>query len=206
MSYSNRTAAGALLFSGMVVFILGLNVAEELYPGYSVSMNYISDLGATCRGSDCQIFQPSAMIFNASVFIAGLFAVIASCLLWLELRTRLFPGLLALAGTGAMGVGLFPEYHIYLHYASASLAFVFGGIATIAASTVEKSIMRPFSFLLGTITLVAIVLLVSHNYLGLGPGGMERMILYPFALWALGFGGYLMQPCGKTLPASAARK
>jgi len=206
MSYSNRTVAGALLFSGMVIFIIGLNVAEELYPGYSVSMNYISDLGATCRDSGCQVFQPSSTIFNTSVFVAGLFSVIASYLLWLELRTRLFLVLLALAGIGAMGVGLFPEYHIYLHYASAFLAFIFGGIAAIAASTVERSLMRYFSILMGIMTLVAFVLSVSHNHMGLGPGGMERMILYPFALWAVGFGGYLMQPCEETLPASAARK
>jgi hypothetical membrane protein len=206
MSYSNRTAAGALLFSGMVVFIIGLNVAEELYPGYSVSMNYISDLGATCRDSGCQVFQPSSAIFNTTVFVAGLFAVIASYLLWLELRTRLFPGLLALSGIGAMGVGLFPEYHLYLHYTSAFLAFVFGGIAVIAASTIVKSVMRYFSVVMGIMTLAACVLIVTHHYMGLGPGGMERMILYLFALWAVGFGGYLMQPCEKTLPASAAQK
>ncbi len=206
MSYSNRIAAGALLFSGMVIFIIGLNVAEELYPGYSVSMNYISDLGATCRGSDCRVFQPSSMIFNTSVFMAGLFAVIASYLLCLDLRTRLFPGLLALAGIGSMGVGLFPEYHIYLHYASASLAFVSGGIAAISALTVERSIMRYFSFLQGTMTIIAIVLFVSNHHMGLGPGGMERMILYPFALWAVGFGGYLMQPCEEASPASTAQK
>jgi hypothetical membrane protein len=206
MSYSNRTAAGALLFSGMVVFIIGLNVAEELYPGYSVSMNYISDLGATCRDSSCQVFQPSSAIFNTTVFVAGLFSVIASYLLWLELRTRLFPSILALAGIGAMGVGLFPEYHVYLHYTSAFLAFVFGGITAIAASTIVKSVMRYFSIAMGIMTLAASVLLVSHNYLGLGPGGMERMILYPFALWAVGFGGYLMQTCEETLPGSPARK
>jgi len=28
-------------------------------------------------------------------------------------------------------------------------------------------------------------------YLGLGVGGMERMILYPAMLWAIGFGAYL---------------
>lgn len=206
MSYSNQAAAGALLFAGMVIFIIGLNVAEELYPGYSVSMNYISDLGATCRPSGCQIFQPSSTIFNSSVFVAGLFAVLSAYFLWLELRPRLFPWLLAIAGIGAMGVGLFPEYHLHLHYISAFLAFVFGGIAATVASTIVKSTMRYFSVILGAMTLMACVLLVTHHYMGLGPGGMERMILYPFALWAVGFGGYLMQPCGETLSASAARK
>lgn len=198
MRFSNRTIAGSLLFAGMTIFIIGLNVSEELYPGYSVSENYISDLGATCRSGECQVFQPSSMIFNSCVFIAGLCAVTASYFVWLEFKTRLFPGLLALAGAGAMGVGLFPEYHLYFHYASAFLAFVFGGLATIAASTVAKSVMRYFSMLMGLLTLIAFVLTVTHHYMGLGPGGMERMVLYPFALWALGFGGYLLNPCEET--------
>lgn len=198
MRFSNRTVAGSLLFAGMTIFIIGLNVSEELYPGYSVSENYISDLGATCRSGECQVFQPSSLIFNSCVFIAGLCAAIASYFLWREFKTRLFPGLLALAGAGAMGVGLFPEYNLFLHYTSAFLAFVFGGLATIAASTVAKSVMRYFSIMMGLLTLIAFVLMVTHHYMGLGPGGMERMVLYPFALWALGFGGYLLNPCEKT--------
>jgi hypothetical protein len=40
--------------------------------------------------------------------------------------------------------------------------------------------------------LVATVLYGSHVYLGLGAGGMERMVVYPVLLWSIGFGGYLM--------------
>jgi hypothetical membrane protein len=189
--------AGSFLFAGMVLFIIGLNVSEELYPGYSVSENYISDLGATCRSGECRVFQPSSMIFNSCVFIAGLCAVIASYFLCQEYKRHLFPVLLAVAGAGAMGVGLFPEYHLYFHYSSAFLAFVFGGLAATMASTVERSVIRYFSALLGILTLIAFILTISRNDLGLGPGGMERMVLYPFALWAVGYGGYLMNPCGK---------
>ncbi len=197
METSNRIKAGSLLFAGMILFLMGLNISEELYPGYSVSKNYISDLGATCRNGDCQVLQPSSLIFNSSVFIAGLCALAASYFLWLDLKKLLFPGLLAIAGIGAMGVGLFPEYHFYLHYASAFLAFMSGGLAAIAAFTVDKSIMRYFSVLLGSLTLLAFVLMASHQDIGLGPGGIERMILYPFALWAVGFGGFLLNPCEK---------
>jgi len=31
----------------------------------------------------------------------------------------------------------------------------------------------------------------SNFYLGLGPGGMERMVIYPALVWLAGFGGYL---------------
>jgi len=58
-----RHAAGVFLFIGAIQFVLGMLIAEFLYPGYSVSMNYISDLGATCR-TTCIIHQPSASIFG----------------------------------------------------------------------------------------------------------------------------------------------
>jgi hypothetical protein len=45
---------------------------------------------------------------------------------------------------------------------------------------------------LGIIALVAIVLLVTGHYLGIGKGGMERMIAYSILVWALGFGGALI--------------
>ena len=36
---------------------------------------------------------------------------------------------------------------------------------------------------LGGLTLVSLALFVLGIYLGLGPGGMERMIVYPVILW-----------------------
>jgi hypothetical protein len=52
--------------------------------------------------------------------------------------------------------------------------------------------MSYFSLGAGVMTLVATVLYVNGIYLGLGPGGMERMVVYPVLLWSIGFGGYLM--------------
>jgi len=46
--------------------------------------------------------------------------------------------------------------------------------------------------MLGTMSLVALVLFSSGIYLGLGKGGMERMIAYPALLWMVGFSGHLM--------------
>ncbi len=44
MVYSNGKVAGMLFFIAATHFVLGLIVAEALYPGYSISNNYISDL------------------------------------------------------------------------------------------------------------------------------------------------------------------
>ena len=49
--------------------------------------------------------------------------------------------------------------------------------------------------ILGAATLTAAVLFVTtqdYGYLGLGVGGMERMMAYPTLLWVIGFGGYLL--------------
>jgi len=45
MAYSREKVAGMLFFVAAAQFVLGLAIAEALYPGYSVSENYISDLG-----------------------------------------------------------------------------------------------------------------------------------------------------------------
>jgi hypothetical protein len=39
---------------------------------------------------------------------------------------------------------------------------------------------------------LALVLGALGFDLGLGAGGMERMIIYPIIIWGLAFGGYLM--------------
>ena len=52
--------------------------------------------------------------------------------------------------------------------------------------------MSYLSIILGLSTLAALSLFIGGIHLGLGVGGMERMIVYPTLLWAVGFGGHLM--------------
>jgi hypothetical membrane protein len=65
---NNLKIGGSLLFFAGVEFFMGLIIAEALYSGYNISTNTISDLGATCN-PNCIIHEPSATIFNISVFI-----------------------------------------------------------------------------------------------------------------------------------------
>ena len=49
--------------------------------------------------------------------------------------------------------------------------------------------------ILGAATLIAAVIFFTtrdYGYLGLGVGGMERMMAYPTLLWIIGLGGYLL--------------
>jgi hypothetical membrane protein len=189
-----RRAAGASLFVGAVQFVIGMHLAEYLYPGYSVSGNFISDLGATCRATLCTIYQPSASIFNFSVILFGLLIVLCSYFIWREFRSSLITALFCVSGLGAIGVGLFPETAGFLHDIVSFITFLFDGFVAIAASKLVKSPFSYFSILMGLASLTALVLYGANIHLELGPGGMERMIAYPVILWAISFGGYLMSP------------
>ena len=189
---NHRHVAGVSLFIGAAQFVLGLLIAEFLYPGYSVSANYISDLGATCHNKTCIIHQPSAYIFNTSVFLFGCVALIGSYFIWREFQNRLSSLLLNLTGIGMIGVGLFPESTGIVHTIVSFITFFFGGLSAIATYKLVKPPFAYLSVLMGVISLIALALLGSKNFLGLGPGGMERMMAYPLLLWVIGFGGNLM--------------
>jgi len=178
MSFRN---AGTLLFLGGTQFILAMVIAEAVYPGYSVSGNYISDLGV----------GPAAGIFNFSIVLLGTAGILASYLIQ-RASQSIVPALFSIAGAGAVGVGVFPETTGAIHPIVSLIAFLFGGLAAIAAYRFEKSPLNYLSVLLGALALIALALFTSHIYLGLGPGGMERMIAYPILLWLIGFGSQLM--------------
>ena len=118
MDYSNGKVAGALFFIAVTQFVLGLIVSEALYSGYSISDNYISDLGV----------GPSWMIFNSSVFLMGLLLIIGAYFLQRAFNFELLTVLLVLTAIGAMGVGIFTEDFGTIHSVVSLIAFLFGGL------------------------------------------------------------------------------
>ena len=184
MEFTPKLIAGALLFIGAAKFMVLLIVAEALFPGYSVSANYISDLGVN---------PASAWIFNSAILFFGALAILASYFTFRAFGDKLFSALLALSGIGAAGVGIFTESALSIHLLVATTAFLFGGLSAIATYRIAKPPFSWFSAILGLFSLVALALQLSGNYLGLGVGGMERMVAYPILIWAVAFGGYLME-------------
>lgn len=190
MKYSYERIAGTLFFVAASQFVLVLVVAEALYPGYSISANYISDLG----------IGPSAIYFNSSVFFMGLLLLIGSYFLQRAVDYKMLTVLLVLTSVGAMGVGVFTEDFGIIHTVVSLIAFLFGGLSAIFSAVCSyihdsKLLRMPFSIIaviLGLMALGALVLLGSNMDLGLGVGGIERMIAYPLLMWGAGFGGYLI--------------
>jgi len=164
-------------------------IAECLYPNYSVAKDYISELGA--------LSAVTAPIFNTSIIVLGLTAILAAYLLrrGSVITNKVFLNFLALCGIGCVGVGAFPmDSPIpYAHSIAALVAFLFGALAAIASSKFQEAPASYFSIILGVLSLVSLALFVVRMDLGLGIGGIERMISHPTLLWAVMFGGYLMK-------------
>jgi len=198
MAHPNEKTAGILFFVAGAQFVLGLIVAEALYPGYSVSGNYISDLGV----------GPSSMIFNSSAFLFGFLSIIGAYLLPRTVDFRSLTVLLILMAIGSIGVGIFTSAFTTIHGVVSLMAFGFGGLSAIASFKVSKLPLSAISVILGAMTLGALALFAtglvttgslnsneppaSEFFLGIGPGGMERMIAYPALIWLTLFSGHLI--------------
>jgi hypothetical membrane protein len=200
--------AGAVLVLGSLEFIIAMIVVQLKYPGYSDLSNYISDLGG---GK-----SPWAVVFNASVIVVGLLTLLATYLLLSAFNKRfsrtLGLGFFAITGIGAIMVGVFPETSPYLnhniHSISSDIAFIGAGLALIflPAAMLRDTRWdgyRGFTFLLGIVTFLAIVLFTTSAWGALGPGGMERLIVAPILLWAIVVGVHLLSlPTYDRVPVS----
>jgi hypothetical membrane protein len=186
MSIENRSLLGALFFVGAAQFILIILIAEARYPGgYDVANNALSNLGVGPTA------YTNPLLYSAWIALLGAFAFIGSLLGWRTLGTALTITL-AVVGACAIGVGLFPVRISAPHEVFAITAYVFVAVSVIISYRVLRPPLSHFSVGLGIISLVALVLLVTYHNLGIGTGGMERMVAYPIFLWALGFGGSLI--------------
>jgi hypothetical membrane protein len=148
MPYPKETMAGTLFFIATTQFVLCLIIAEALYPGYSVAANYISDLGV----------GPSAIVFNASVFLLGLMLLAGTYLQRHNqtLKTVNIP--LLLMAIGAMGVGIFTKNYTLPHGAVSSAAFFFAGLSAITSYKILPKPLSHISIVLGAMTLAALAL------------------------------------------------
>ncbi len=180
---NNQRLAGVLVFIGAFLFTLAILVVEALRPTYSLNLDSISSLGVGKYG---EIFYYSILILGALIIIAGM-------LLLSGKRREAWQFTIILTGVGAFGVGIFPYLVNYpLHGYFALIAFAFGGITEILFVTHKGTPLRIISPIVGIIVLVSIYFYEANMLFGLGPGGMERMIVYPTLFWALVLSGYLM--------------
>src|SRR5436189_4171437 len=117
----DRQWAGLLLFIGVGQFaVIGLTVSEAVYSeaspsGYSISQNYISDLGV----------GPAALIFDPSIILVGLVVLATAWFLLRAFKDRLVSIVVALGGAGAIAVGVFTEDFGVIHSLVSLWTFIF---------------------------------------------------------------------------------
>jgi hypothetical membrane protein len=100
------------------------------------------------------------------------------------------------AGAGTLLVGLFPENTISdLHILGAAVTFLCGNIALllIGLSPYFSRRLRIYTIGSGIIALIALALFFTHQYAGIGIGGMERITAYPQTIWLIIFGTHTLR-------------
>jgi hypothetical membrane protein len=180
---------GALLVLGSVQFVASMAWVGSQFPRYSLTANYVSDLGNPT-------LSPWAWMFDLSVGCLGLFAVLASALLGAAFpgrpSARIGRAGLGVAGIGALLVGIFPENSTelggHVHFLASALAFVGAALALLflALAMFEDERWRfaaLYTLLSGLVTLLAIggFLTISTSS---DVGAWERVVLAPVLLWS----------------------
>jgi hypothetical membrane protein len=181
-------------------FIVQLIVALGWPIHYSFSKDAISDLGNTICGmyGPRYVCSPFYSWMNISFIVLGATMIAGSTLIYQEFRknnaNKLAFWLMAFAGFGTILVGVFPENTIgYFHSVGALLPFLFGNIALLifGFSLGLSGKFKIYTIASSLVALIALPLFLTHNYLGLGLGGMERLVAHPQTVWLTAFGFYM---------------
>jgi hypothetical membrane protein len=192
--YSPLKIAGALYVVAVFQFFVFELIAETLYPGYSVARNYISDLGATCVNPPstlhCVVHQPSATIFDVSVFLFGLMLLAGTSLVYLGTRKKLYCVSAAVADIAILLAGVFPENTGWPHAVDSVVLFNFLGLSLILAWTiVNRPILRYLPVTFGALTLIFNLFNLPAEVVGVG--GQERLLVLSALLGLFSIGVYL---------------
>ncbi len=194
MDFNVKRITGLLFIVSVVQFIFATIICESVYSGYSVGQQVVSDLG------NWNLAGNYSAIFNISIILMGILIIVGAYFIQRIFKsafTPVFMSLGVLLGVGYIGVGVFAENISRLHNIFALIMFVFGAIFAIMSYKFVKSPFSHVSIILGVTSLLAyflwmLGLQMPVFHLGLGIGGMERLILYPILLWVLSFGAYLI--------------
>jgi hypothetical membrane protein len=179
-------------------FIVEIIVSHGWPVPYNFSADAISDLGNSACGlySGRYVCSPYFTWMNVSFVVLGATMIAGSTLIYQEFaKSKLNKAAftcMALAGFGTILVGIFPENTInLLHSAGALLPFLLGNTALIIFGFSLGLQVKTYTITSGVIALAALVLFTTHIYLGLGLGGMERLVAHPQTVWLIAFGVYM---------------
>ncbi|MDA4114941.1 MAG: DUF998 domain-containing protein [Thaumarchaeota archaeon] len=196
--------AGALLTFAGAGFLMLITALEAIYPNYSVHANTVSDLLAIGTRTSL-IGEPLAFAVAAS-WIGGAY------FLFRKSGRRKLLALNLLPGIGLLLAVVSPEnVNLAIHSAGAVVAFIPGPIAAMLSYRMIRSPFKYFAVALGSLSLFGTAMEFGAYETAffqqtLGPGGWERVILYPLLIWLVGFGSLLLAESGEVLTREPARR
>ncbi len=120
--------AGNLALVNLVLFLALVLWSVKLYPGYSFTGNYLSDLG---------VHKDAGVFFNSAVILMGLALLFFSAMVYRGLRGLDLTIPLALLGTAGLalaGVGIFDSNNEPYHMISATVFFAFTALSCLTAA------------------------------------------------------------------------
>ncbi|WP_433543737.1 DUF998 domain-containing protein (plasmid) [Streptomyces sp. CA-294286] len=189
---------------GVVQFFVIHGIAESAWARpYSWARNNISDLGNVHCALQPEpepryVCSPEHGLMNGSFIVLGVLLVVGVALiggdLWRRRRAATMARLLlAGAGTGFVLAGLAPaDVDENQHVLGALLIMAAGNVSLVLAGLgLAERIPTPVRWgtsMWGVTAITAFGLFLSHHYLGLGMGGMERVAAFPLLVWALAVG------------------
>ena len=199
--YKRHPYVGPVIWiTSLQFFIIQLIVAAGWPTGYSIRNNTISDLGNTV----CEIYagryvcSPWYTWMNASLVLLGFSMILGTLLLYGQFAkntgTKIGFILTGIGGLGTAMVGLFPaNVASAMHGIGAFLPFFLGnvGLLLFGLYLPLRPMFKYFTIFISLFSLTAFLLFVSGNYLGLGIGGMERLVAHPQTFWLIIFGIYV---------------
>lgn len=204
-SLERPVVAGAVCWVLTAVFFAGQAVAQIASRApYSLAHNEISDLGSTTCGP-ISVFgyhaytcSPLHVVMNAAFIALGvltMLGVAGTYRAWPRRRLTITGlALLSLAGVGAVVAGLAPENVNPGLHVIASVAGILGG--QIAIVLLGLAVWRSrrwvgiFSIALGVVGLFGFFVAPSA---GIATGTAERIAGYPFGVWMIGVGLFLLR-------------
>lgn len=184
-----RSIAGLCFGALAAQFMLVIMAGAAMVPSYDFRSGAISDLG---------VFPETALLFNASLILAGVLAIAGGYAYYRAHGKRWLLALFAVAGIGAIGAGAVPLNAGGLHGLFALLAFLFFNLLVLGTATQLGGAMRLIAVFAGLVGLAFVVIMAIGDagnpaiFGPLGHGGAERMIVYPVMLWLVFFGGSLV--------------
>jgi hypothetical membrane protein len=192
------------------VFLIGETVTAAAWPapGYSYSADYISDLGnPQCGPYDGRLVcSPLHAVMNSAFVVQGLLLGVAVWLVGRALAGRLRGVLLAVGALTVVGFVLTGAVHsspassadgtLWLHYLGATPAILGSNTIAILVGRQWRALGIPAGVgragvVLGTVGIAAALVWLAT--FGLVPPGIpERIAVYPFMVWQLVTGGFLL--------------